>query len=146
MINDSTALLKRSGRWRSGLAQRRETVAKTPLLSVEGQLSRMVGLTLEAEGCVAPVGARCLVGNAGHSQIEAEVVGFGNDKLYLMPSGDVHGLLPASRVVPTGGVAQVPVGEGLLGRVLAGAGRMLDGKPMPRRGVRTAVDVGAVCR
>jgi len=120
-----------AARWRTHLAQRRLRIAETPSLVVEGQLTRMVGLTLEAVGCIAPIGARCLVVNPGGGQIEAEVVGFSAGKLFLMPSGDIHGLMPNSRVIPTGGVSQAWIGEGLLGRVLDGAGRFLDGLPPP---------------
>jgi len=67
-----------------------------------------------------------------HTRLEAEVVGFAGDKLYLIPSGDIYGLMPYSRVLPTGGVSQVPVGEDLLGRVLDGAGRVLDSGARPR--------------
>jgi flagellum-specific ATP synthase len=113
------------------LAERRQRVVETPGLVVEGQLTRMVGLTLEAAGCVAPVGARCLVVNPNGEQVEAEVVGFAGGKLFLMPSGDIHGLMPNARVIPTGGVSQARIGEGLLGRVLDGSGRFLDGLPPP---------------
>ena len=121
----------RSERWRAHLAQRRARIAETPGLVVEGQLTRIVGLTLEAAGCVAPIGARCLVKNPDGSQVEAEVVGFAGGKLFLMPSGDTHGLTPNSRVIPTGGASQAPVGTALLGRVLDGAGHFLDGLPAP---------------
>jgi len=120
-----------SERWRAHLAQRRARIAETPGLVVEGQLTRIVGLTLEAAGCVAPIGARCLVKNPDGSQVEAEVVGFAGGKLFLMPSGDTHGLTPNSRVIPTGGASQAPVGTALLGRVLDGAGHFLDGLPAP---------------
>ncbi|TVR65172.1 MAG: flagellum-specific ATP synthase FliI, partial [Candidatus Competibacteraceae bacterium] len=119
-------------RWRAGLARRRARIAATPALVVEGQLTRMVGLTLEAAGCVAPVGSRCLVMNPDGGGVEAEVVGFAGGKLFLMPSGDIHGLTPNCRVIPTGGVSQVRVGESLLGRVLDGSGRFLDGLPPPK--------------
>lgn len=56
-------------RWRMHLAQRRQRVTETPGLVVEGQLTRMVGLTLEAAGCIAPIGARCLVVNPNGAQI-----------------------------------------------------------------------------
>lgn len=131
-MNSVSTQSNRQGIWQTRLAQRRARLTETPRLVVEGRLTRMVGLTLEAAGCVAPVGARCLVVGPDGNQIEAEVVGFANDKLFLMPSGDMHGLMPHSRVLPTGGVSQVPVGEGLLGRVLDGAGRVLDGQPAPR--------------
>ncbi|HCK80810.1 MAG TPA: flagellar protein export ATPase FliI [Candidatus Competibacter sp.] len=123
----------RGRQWSARLAQRRARIAETPGLVVEGQLTRLVGLTLEAAGCVAPVGARCLVANPDGSRFEAEVVGFSGGKLFLMPSSDIHGLMPNARVVPTGGVSQVPVGDELLGRVLDGSGRFLDGLPPPPR-------------
>jgi flagellum-specific ATP synthase len=123
--------MNRAHQWGARLAQRRSRVADTPGLVVEGQLTRLVGLTLEAAGCVAPVGARCLVVNPDGNRFQAEVVGFSGGKLFLMPSSDIHGLMPNARVIPTGGVSQVPVGEGLLGRVLDGAGQFLDGLPPP---------------
>ena len=72
---------------------------------VEGTLTRMVGMTLEAVGCEAAVGGRCLVDTAEGKQIEAEVVGFSGEKLFLMPTGDIRGLMPGARVVPTRGVS-----------------------------------------
>jgi flagellum-specific ATP synthase len=128
-------------------------------LSVEGRLTRMVGLTLEAVGCQAAVGERCLVEGQGGRQIEAEVVGFSGEKLYLMPTGDIRGLTPNARVIPCEGTAGVAVGPGLLGRVLNGAGKPLDRlgairaeghmplsgrfiNPMARRPIRQPLDVG----
>jgi flagellum-specific ATP synthase len=123
--------MNRARHWGARLAQRRSRIVETPGLVVEGQLTRLVGLTLEAAGCVAPVGARCLVVNPDGGRFQAEVVGFSGGKLFLMPSSDIHGLMPNARVIPTNGVSQVPVGEGLLGRVLDGSGRFLDGLPPP---------------
>jgi flagellum-specific ATP synthase len=62
------------------------------------------------------------------SGIEAEVVGFAGDRLYLMPTGELHGLTPSARVVPISGASAAQVGAGLLGRVLDGSGKPLDGK------------------
>ncbi|MDE2305175.1 MAG: flagellar protein export ATPase FliI [Gammaproteobacteria bacterium] len=119
----------------------------------------MVGMTLEAIGCEAAVGSHCLVDTADGKQVEAEVVGFSGDKLFLMPTGEVRGLMPGARVVPTHRVGAVPVGDGLLGRVLDGAARPLDGlgelrceermtlvreplNPLMRRAIRDPLDVG----
>lgn len=124
--------LKRGQRWRERLVRRVARIDESPGLVVEGRLTRIVGLTLEAEGCMAPVGARCLVIGPDQTRIEAEVVGFAGDKLYLMPSGNIHGLMPHSWVLSTGSVSQVAIGEELLGRVLDGSGRILDGLPPPR--------------
>ena len=125
-------IYQRVSHWCQGLAERRAQIKRTPELVVEGQLIRMVGFTLEAVGCVAPIGSRCLVkGTDGH-HIEAEVVGFSGDRLYLMPSDHIHGMVPHSRVLPTGSSCHVPVGDGLLGRVLDGAGQVIDSLAPPR--------------
>lgn len=126
---------------------------------VEGRLTRMVGLTLEAVGFQAPVGSRCEVLAPGQRPVEAEVVGFSGELLYLMPTGDMRGLVPNARVRPIRSDSQVPVGEGMLGRVVDGAGKPLDGKgplkvkdkvplhgepvnPLARSPIREHLDVG----
>jgi flagellum-specific ATP synthase len=115
--------------------------------TVCGRLTRVAGLVMEAVGLKLPVGHSChIVGPGGH-RVEAEVVGFSGDKLFLMPSTDVYGLEPGARVVPFDSIRlrppklnadfvvgrraedrarQVPVGASLLGRVLDGFGRPLD--------------------
>ncbi len=110
------------------LQQGREALTERVPLQVTGKLTRMVGLTLEAVGIRAVIGGRCLVTPPGGESIEAEVVGFSGDKTFLMPTGDIRGLVPGAQVIPTQSVCEAPVGEGLLGRVLDGAGRPLDDK------------------
>ncbi|MEL6868227.1 MAG: flagellar protein export ATPase FliI [Pseudomonadota bacterium] len=103
-----------------------------PSVVVAGQLRRTVGLTLEAEGCSAAVGSHCeIIGDDGR-RVDAEVVGFSGDRLFLMPTDGVHGISPNARVIPTGGMKRIAVGEGLLGRVIDGGGQPLDGGPPPR--------------
>ncbi|OWL91147.1 flagellar protein export ATPase FliI [Halopseudomonas aestusnigri] len=129
---------------------------------VEGRLIRMVGLTLEAEGCKAPIGSRCLVISdtlQGESQIEAEVMGFAGSKIYLMPVDRLEGLQPGARVVPSAGGGKLPMGFAMLGRVVDGIGRPLDGKgnfkaedwvdingptinPLKRHPIEETLDVG----
>ncbi len=118
----------RSRRWAQGLAGRDRLVATTPAPPVEGRLTRMIGLTLEAAGCQAAVGDRCEVISLDGSRLEAEVVGFGAERLYLMPTGDLHGLRPDARVVPRPHAGRAPVGPKLLGRIVDGACRPLDGR------------------
>jgi len=154
----TTPDVPRAGEWLARLKQREQRVRR-PELIVEGVLRRMVGLTLEAEGCTAPVGARCQIQTAGGGGLVAEVVGFSGDRLYLMPTGDMHGLTPNARVVPLTGGSAVRIGPGVLGRVLDGAGRPLDGagpleadtelplvgrtiNPLGRAPIRTPLDVG----
>jgi flagellum-specific ATP synthase len=106
----------------------------TEKLVVEGVLRRSVGLAMEAEGCFAPVGGRCDVVAQDGRHIETEVVGFSGERLFLMPAGDMRGLVPDARVIPISGVPGVDVGDELLGRVLDGRGKPLDdGKPLERR-------------
>ena len=96
---------------------------------VEGRLLRMVGLTLEAEGLRAAIGSRCVVTNddSYHPvQVEAEVMGFAGDKIYLMPVGSLAGIAPGARVVPLPDTGRLPMGMSMLGRVLDGTGRALD--------------------
>jgi flagellum-specific ATP synthase len=154
-----TDVTSRARVWEERLAQCRARMPRTPPLAVEGRLTRMVGLTLEAVGCQASIGGRCLVMNSETDTIEAEVVGFAGDRLFLMPTGDVRGATPNARVLPTQKVCVAQVGEELLGRVLDGAGRPLDGKgtprthatmplngrtinPLARRAIREPLDVG----
>jgi flagellum-specific ATP synthase len=149
----------RQARWAERLAGHRARNAEVQPLQVEGLLSRMVGLTLEAVGCEAPVGARCSVATADGREVEAEVVGFSGERIFLMPTGDMRGLMPGARVVPVQAVSEVSVGDALLGRVLDGAGRPLDGlgdvacddlrplmgvplNPLRRNAIRDPLDVG----
>src|SRR5690606_33628070 len=83
--------------------------------------------------CEAPMGATCKVEVADGGWVEAEVVGFAGDRTSLMPSAELHGLLPNARVVPVRRRGGAEVGEGLLRRVIDSDGVPLDGKG-PRRG------------
>ena len=127
MTSSSLPEYHRSPIWCELLQHYKARASKKVPLIVEGKLTRMVGLTLEAVGCQAAVGSRCLVTSPdGH--IEAEVVGFAGDRLYLMPTGDIRGLYPNARVIPGQGMYEVGVGDQLLGRVIDAAGKPLDGK------------------
>jgi flagellum-specific ATP synthase len=125
----------------------------------EGVLKRVAGLTLEASGCELPLGSPCRITSSIGDCVNAEVVGFSGDRTFLMPSSDVHGLLPNARVIPQFGHGQVDVGETLLGRVIDGEGVALDGRgairsqarvqlhghpvnPLLREPITTPLDVG----
>jgi len=132
---------------------------KPPQPVVEGVLRRTVGLAMEAEGCHAALGGRCDVVADDGNRIETEVVGFSGERLYLMPVGDMRGVVPNARVIPVSGVPEATVGDELMGRVLDGRGRPLDGgspiahgervplfgqplNPLKRQPIRTQLDVG----
>ncbi len=145
--------------WLNQLKPYAGRLTERPELVVEGKLSRMVGLTLEAVGCRASIGSRCRVELKDNKSIEAEVVGFAGERVFLMPTGETHGLEPGCRVVPMGKNSLARVGFGLLGRVVDGSGRPLDNKgplkteakisltgvqinPLTRKPIREPLDVG----
>jgi len=149
----------RSQIWLNKLQQYSAKLADSQELVVEGKLSRMVGLTLEAVGCRAAIGSRCRIETKTGRMIEAEVVGFAGARVFLMPTGELHGLEPDCRVIPLGKNSLARVGFGLLGRVLDGAGNPLDDKgplkteaqnslngspinPLSRKPIRESLDVG----
>ncbi|MDX2457110.1 MAG: flagellar protein export ATPase FliI [Gammaproteobacteria bacterium] len=150
---------QRSELWAGRLADFRKRLNTPVPLVVEGKLVRMVGLTLEAVGCQAPIGARCDVLTSTGNRVEAEVVGFSDEKTILMPTGDIRGLTPNARVIPSKKVCEAVVGDGLLGRVVDASGRPLDGKgpviadkrvpltgrlinPLARQPITETLDVG----
>ncbi len=134
--------------WRDFLGDGRRLVESCNPLEVSGRLTRINGLVMEASGIKLPLGSGCRVLVPGGGSVEAEVVGFNGDKLYMMPTDDVFGLAPGARVLPMEvGVPRLvpgkrigprrraadrakhlPVGDALLGRVVDGAGRPLDGQ------------------
>ena len=152
-------LIDRTAIWCERIARIGERLGDSRGLVVEGKLTRMVGLTLEAVGCRAAVGGRCDVINNSGERVETEVVGFAGESLYLMATGDIRGLEPDARVAPTGRMSESPVGDALLGRIIDGSGKPLDGRgpmharetwplngeainPLARDPIRRPLDVG----
>jgi flagellum-specific ATP synthase len=126
--------------------------------TASGKLVRVVGLTLEAIGCKAPIGSLCKV-ETMHGDMDAEVVGFSGEHLYLMPSEQITGVLPGAKVTPMASETGLPVGMELLGRVIDGVGNPLDGlgdiytekrasfnaepiNPLARKPITEPLDVG----
>src|ERR1700712_4999304 len=174
-----TPVLSATEKWQRYLADMRNFSSDTLPLETQGLLVRVTGLVLEAAGIRVPVGSVCEVRMEGQSPVTAEVVGFSNDRAYLMPTGDIAGLASGARVVPRPspvvpmklGAAHhpwrrnedrtlhLPVGDGLLGRVVDSHGHPMDRKgpidhvhnePLTRRPinamdrdpVRTPLDTG----
>ncbi|MHB1085271.1 MAG: flagellar protein export ATPase FliI [Thiobacillus sp.] len=167
-------------RLREYLADCRRAVSWATPIATSGRLTRVSGLVMEAVGLRMPVGSQCNIQIPGGQSIEAEVAGFSGDRLFIMPATDIYGVMPGARVIPDNPMAaqpprlgmryvprrraqdrvrQVPVGDQLLGRVLDGAGRPLDGKgslslerrvplysrpinPLERAPIRQTLDVG----
>ncbi|MCO5097987.1 MAG: flagellar protein export ATPase FliI [Rhodocyclaceae bacterium] len=165
--------------WAGFLKDCRQIVAQAGPFQHSGRLTRINGLVMEASGLKLPLGSGCHVSLPGGKAVEAEVVGFSGEKLFMMPTDDIFGLAPgahvvpmesrqdppspANRLVPTRRLSDrtkhLPVGDELLGRVLDGAGRPLDGlgppgtkharslqsrplNPLQRASIDSSLDVG----
>ncbi|OMF36808.1 flagellar protein export ATPase FliI [Paenibacillus sp. FSL H8-0548] len=101
---------------------------------INGKVTQVIGLTVESEGPDASIGDVCFIyPTKGAKPIKAEVVGFRENKVILMPLGDLHAISPGCDVVGTGKPLTVQVGSELLGKVLDGLGNPLDGSFLPRR-------------
>ncbi|MDO9073490.1 MAG: flagellar protein export ATPase FliI [Rubrivivax sp.] len=149
-------LRSRSQRWQRYLADLQGYAALQQPLETVGTLLRVTGLVLEAAGVRVPVGSVCEVHCPGQPAVLAEVVGFSGDRAFLMPMGELHGLASGARVVPRPAPASpprwgaenhawrrsedrglhLPMGEGLLGRVVDSHGHPLD-RMGPLEGVHT---------
>jgi flagellum-specific ATP synthase len=103
------------------------TVDKADLAPMVGQVVSASGLLIESTGPKAKLNELCLLRGDGF-EVQAEVVGFRDSKLLLMPLGEIAGLRPGWQVHSTGGPLKTPTGPGLLGRVIDGLGRPIDGK------------------
>ncbi|MGN6526886.1 MAG: flagellar protein export ATPase FliI [Burkholderiaceae bacterium] len=150
---------ERAARWDRYLADIENYATVPQPLEMQGTLVRVTGLVLEAAGVRVPVGAVCDVsgasGASGEQPVSAEVVGFDGDRAFLMPTGELHGLSSGARVVPRAvphlpprfgeenhpwrrsedrGL-HLPMGAGLLGRVVDAHGQPLD-RLGPLRDVR----------
>jgi flagellum-specific ATP synthase len=108
-----------------------DRVRAADLVRPLGKVTRVRGLAVEVCGLAARVGEVCEI-HGGGAPLAAEVVGFADDRLFLMPLGDLDGVRPGSEVRATGRPQTVRVGDALLGRVIDGFGRPLDdGPPLP---------------
>ena len=114
------------------LSRHRQHVAQASALRFQGRVVQVVGLSIEVEGLRLPMAEISHLyperATAGASRITAEVVGFHDSRLVLMPFAETHGVRPGTAVFPSGRGFAVPVGEELLGRVIDGLARPIDAK------------------
>ncbi|MBF0233656.1 MAG: FliI/YscN family ATPase [Desulfamplus sp.] len=125
----------------------------------EGKITKVIGLIAEGDGLGLGIGSLCTIKNDHGSEIRAEVIGFKEEKVLLMPYGDMRGIGPGSRIIPLADLPLADVGDGLLGRVVDGMGNPIDGKgsfyptakyslygkpmnPMERKSIDEPLDVG----
>lgn len=141
-----------------GRLQAIEIPQKEEKPTLSGKLVRVVGLTLEATGLKAALGDRCVI-ETQDEPMDAEVVGFAGDKIFLMPTEQMKGVLPGAKVSLASGLKDFPYGDHLLGRVIDGIGNPIDGlgalipstathftprrlNPMDRAPIKQPLDVG----
>ncbi len=128
-------------------------------LTPVGRVSQVIGLIAEGDSLGLGVGGVCRIINDHGQTVMAEVVGFKKEKALLMPYGDIRGISMGSRIIPVASSPMVPVGDGMLGRVVDGMGNPIDGKgainatssyylygkplgPLERRMIKEPLDVG----
>ncbi len=95
-------------------------------MAISGRVAKVVGLTVESQGPPAPLGAACWIRTPTGRRIQAEVVGFRENRLLLMPWEDLKGIAPGDTVQSSGIPPQVPIGPSLLGRIIDPLGRPID--------------------
>jgi flagellum-specific ATP synthase len=130
-------------------------------IKLEGKIVKVAGIVAEGHGPGLSVGNLCAIENSDGTDVQAEVVGFKDKRVIIMPYGEMRGIRPGSRIVDISKRPTVQVGEAYLGRVIDGLGHPIDGKgtirseieyqiygdvlnPLKREIIREAIDVG-VC-
>lgn len=106
----------------------RDVLNNTNPVRVSGRVTQVVGLTVEVVGLNCQIGEICEIKTSAKEPLRAEVIGFRDDRLLLMPLGVMEGIQPESVVRPVSRIFKTPVGMNLLGRVLDGLGQPIDGK------------------
>ncbi|MEA1968745.1 MAG: FliI/YscN family ATPase [Thermodesulfobacteriota bacterium] len=136
-----------------------DAVDSSDIVKPEGRISKVVGLVAEGDGLGLGIGSLCIIKNDYKEDIRAEVIGFRDEKVLLMPYGSIRGISPGSRIIPLADTPEADVGDAFLGRVIDGMGTPLDGRgaieskikyplygkpinPMNRKSIKESMDVG----
>ena len=137
---------RHTARWTSYIRDCGALASFVEPMVVSGRVTRVAGLVMEAVGLKLPIGSSCVVSQEGLHPVEAEVVGFNGERLYLMPTSEIYGLTPGASVAPLQILAappqpgvrrhparrsedrskSMPLGPALLGRIIDAAGCPLD--------------------
>jgi len=107
----------------------RNNLSSVILVRYMGKVVRVAGLVIEANGPSVPMGDLCFIHlSDGYAPIPAEVVGFKEERILLMPIGELDRIRPGARVTASGLPMRIKVGTRLLGRIIGGLGEAIDGK------------------
>lgn len=107
-----------------------QVVTGRPFYDKIGKVSQIIGLTIQVEGLQSFIGEVCEIEISPRQFVKAEVVGFRGETSLLMPLGELSGIGPGSRVIPTGDTLSINVGPQLLGQIVDGLGQPLSGVPI----------------
>ena len=134
-------------------------IENTDFVKKTGRVTRIIGLVLEGDGPAVSVGSLCTIHPSRRPSIQAQVVGFRDKSILLMPLGDIMGIEPGSIIEATEEHPTYKPSDGLIGRILDGNGEPIDGKgpiphgveyplmgsplnPLERRRMNESLDVG----
>ncbi len=149
--------LKEKNRWNKYL----ESANLCRPIRLVGKIVKVAGIVAEANGPGLSVGSLCDIINSEGRNIKAEVIGFNDKRVIVMPFGEMRGIEPGSKIVDISKRPVVKVGEAYLGRIIDGLGRPIDNKgpirsegeypiygnvlnPLKRKIIHETIDVG-VC-
>ena len=136
-----------------------QSLPKRDALTVSGKLVQSLGMLLEAEGCKGALGSICIIESAHNKKIKAEIIGFRNERVLLMPLESGGEFTIGARVIPLGEKLRLQIGQGLIGRVINALGEPLDGlgplkntqaqtlqfssiNPLKRKPIKEVLDIG----
>jgi len=108
------------------ISKYKEKLEHIETIQLKGKVKQVIGLLIESAGPPCALGEVCLIRFSSGTFIKAEVVGFREDRILLMPLGEMEGIAPNCEVISTGSFFNVPVGEELRGRILDGLARPID--------------------
>jgi len=130
-------------------------------IKMEGKIVKVAGIVAQANGPGMSIGSLCSIKNRSGQNMQAEVIGFNDKRVIVMPFGEMRGIEPGSRIVDINKRPTIKVGDAYLGRVVDGLGQPIDGKgaiqaqadyptygnvinPLKRKIINQVIDVG-VC-
>jgi flagellum-specific ATP synthase len=130
-------------------------------IKMEGKIVKVAGIVAQANGPGMSIGSLCSIRNGSGQNMQAEVIGFNDKRVIVMPFGEMRGIEPGSRIVDINKRPTIKVGEAYLSRVVDGLGQPIDGKgsiqakadypiygnvinPLKRKIINEVIDVG-VC-
>ena len=135
-------------------------INKTDFIKKTGKVNRIIGLVIESDGPAVSVGSLCTIYPSKRPPIQAQVVGFQDKRILLMPLGDIMGIEPGSIIEATEEYPTYQLSNALIGRIIDGNGEPIDGKgpipagveyplmgspmnPLERKRLREPLDIGA---